>query len=299
MSLCKFLSLFVQNWLIISVRSGIGAIFICLLIKHSAKQKLLEKIIQIPQNSWHTIAVHTIRRDLLTHIIRNSFIVAATFFTYKTYRNLPLTIASALGMMGPMFTFVLSWIFLKEKITWQKFCCLLSGYLGVLMIIQPDWFNFDSTNKVSHYTQSIPLLLFLPPFLANFFAACSIILTKKMLKTNSPNIMILCGNIIMFSVSVFMLIYNRIDLALVEYKDIMILLAIAFLALVSQKCSMHAFKYANPAFLAPFEYLRLCFMIIISAIFFNDIPSAMQLAGSVTIIFSVYLLSNQKTNSLV
>jgi len=99
------------------------------------------------------------------HLLRVIFTCLAIACTYYGYRNLPLAVGTSLGFTAPLMTTALAILVLKEVVTIKKWVLIFVGYLGVLVIVQPPEFSFNS---------AVYILL-----LANLFASSSLICAKK------------------------------------------------------------------------------------------------------------------------
>ena len=51
---------------------------------------------------------------------------------------IPFAIATAVNMSTPLFLAVLAVLMLGEKVGWRRWCAITVGFLGVLMVIQPE-----------------------------------------------------------------------------------------------------------------------------------------------------------------
>ncbi|MDP2193036.1 MAG: DMT family transporter, partial [Alphaproteobacteria bacterium] len=77
------------------------------------------------------------------HILRGILTALTTGCTYYTYRYLPLGLATAIGLSGPLFVSLMAVLILKERLTVKKVLCILSGYVGVLIIVNPKSITVD------------------------------------------------------------------------------------------------------------------------------------------------------------
>jgi drug/metabolite transporter (DMT)-like permease len=77
----------------------------------------------------------------------------------------------------------------------------------------------------------------------------------------------------------------------ISMLDITILCFMGLLSIFTQFCLFTALKYSNPSFLAPFEYIRIFFAVIIGILIFKEVPSLYTIIGSIIIISSTYLLT--------
>lgn len=208
------------------------------------------------------------------HIVRVICVGAAMGCTYYAYRNLPLALATSIGMTGPLFTTVLAVLLLKESVSLPKWGLIFFGYLGVLVMVRPD-------------QMSVSLGIYIE-LLANFFAALSIICVKLLSRTESTlTIMLYANTATTFIAGLVALSVWQTP----EFYEILTLIAIGGLGVFSQFCSVTALRFANPSYLAPFEYTRLCFAIPVGYVFFLELPTVWTILGSLIIIGATYGLT--------
>jgi len=213
------------------------------------------------------------RRPFL-HLLRIGFLIGAMTCTYYAYRNLPLATATSIGMTGPLFTTLLSIVLLQDHVSWQKWAVILFGYLGVVVMVRPDVMPVDFAVWVE--------------ILANVFAALSIITVKMLSRTEKSITILIYANIVTCLVGA--------ALAASVWQtpsadDMMALFFIGALGALSQFCSVNALKYANPSFLAPFEYTRLVFAIPLGFWIFGEVPTLWTFLGTLMIVVATYGLT--------
>lgn len=210
----------------------------------------------------------------LLHLIRVMCIGISMGCTYYAYRNLPLALATSIGMTAPLFTTILSMFLLKDAVSFRKWGFIVFGYLGVLVMVRP-------------HELSINLAVWIE-FLANLFAAFSIICVKILSRTERTiTIMLYANTITTFIAGILALSMWKTP----ETSDLMALMVIGGLGVFSQFCSVSALKFANPSYLAPFEYTRMCFAVPVGYLFFQEVPTLWTMAGSLIIIVATYGLT--------
>jgi len=210
----------------------------------------------------------------ILHLTRVVCVGLAMGCTYYAYRNLPLALATSIGMTGPLFTTILSMFLLKDSVSLPKWAFIIFGYLGVLVMVRPH----ELPISVGVWVE----------LLANLFAAFSIICVKLLSRTESTlTIMLYANTVTTFIVGVLAISLWKTP----DTSDLMILMVIGGLGVFSQFCSVSALKFANPSYLAPFEYTRMCFAIPVGYLFFQELPTLWTIAGSVMIIGATYGLT--------
>jgi len=208
------------------------------------------------------------------HGIRIMLSASAMLCTYYTYRHLPLTLATSLGMTGALFTTVLAVIILKDSVDRIKWLCILVGYLGALCIIQP---------------RSLILEMgIITALLANFFAGCSTIVAKILSKQDSSLTIIIYTNL---GLTTIFGCLSYPHWQLLSGRDMLLLASSGALGLSTHYCYLAALKKASPSFLAPFEYTRLLFAFLIGFILFHEIPNFYTILGSMMIVGATYVIT--------
>lgn len=208
------------------------------------------------------------------HLTRVLCVGIAMGCTYYAYRNLPLALATSIGMTAPLFTTVLSMLILKDSVSRSKWIFIIFGYLGVLVMVRPHELSISMGVWVE--------------LLANLFAALSIICVKLLSRTESTLTIMLYANTITTFIA-GLLAYSVWQTPVTS--DLLALFAIGTLGVFSQFCSVSALKFANPSYLAPFEYTRMCFAIPVGYLYFQEIPTLWTIAGSLMIIGATYGLT--------
>ncbi len=222
------------------------------------------------QKGFHGFAT----KRLPLHFTRVLLVVAAMGCTYYAYRNLPLALATSIGMTGPLFTTLLSIILLKDHVSFRKWGVILFGYLGVVVMIRP-------------HEMPVSLGVWIE-LLANLFAALVIICTKLLSRTESTvTLMLYVTTATTFVTGILALSIWKTP----SPHDLMTLVAVGAFGVTSQYSYVSALKYANPSYLAPFEYTRLCFAVPVGYFFFEETPTLWTLLGSFMIVAATYGLT--------
>jgi drug/metabolite transporter (DMT)-like permease len=214
----------------------------------------------------------------LLHMTRVLCVGTAMACTYYAYRNLPLALATSIGMTGPLFTTVLSMLLLKDSVSLPKWALILFGYLGVIVMVRPD----EMPISIGVWVE----------ILANICAALSIICVKLLSRTEKTL------TIMLYTVTTC--IAGLLVLGVWQTpatSDLMTLVAIGGVGVFSQYCSVTALRYANPSYLAPFEYTRMCFAIPVGYVFFEESPTIWLILGSLMIIGATYGLTRLELKS--
>ncbi|HCU06178.1 MAG TPA: hypothetical protein DIC42_01145 [Holosporales bacterium] len=224
------------------------------------------------------------------HIIRGILTALTTGCTYYAYRYLPLGTATSIGLSGPLFITVMAVLFLKEKLTIKKIVCILSGYVGVIIIVKPG-----SVNLSADLT-----LALMAAVIGNLLIAGHVILLKVVSKTDSAL------TILLYNTLVPLLCwggYILTDTHLYNYcyaipiQDLQFLMGIGLAGLSLQFCYTKAITFEDASFVSPLEYIRIVMAIPLGILVFNETFNIYVIIGAAIIMASTYSLLKLEQSS--
>lgn len=232
---------------------------------------ILPMFVKAPKNLIKTNKLHL-------HGVNAMVRIVALWSTYYAYSHLPMGVAASIGYTGPMISIMLAMFFLKEKVVWQQWLTVIMGYGGVLVMVHPE--NTDLNIAVG-----IALL-------ANLGASISQITTKTLTKTDSMPQIIFFGNFIALLIAAVVAGYQWVSPTLDMWP---LLGGAAILGTFSQISYIKALEAAPVSVLAPFEYLKLLFVIPIGFFFFAEALTDAHLIGcGIILMCSLYLTWRQR-----
>ena len=124
-SLMKYIYSFVSLYEVYLVRTVVSLLILLLILKLTKKPIVFKT--QYP---------------LLTSIRVILFFFGFSFF-YISLTVLPLGTATALFFVTPFLITIFAKFFLKEKIGPRRWLAVIIGFIGVYVILNPDFSNFD------------------------------------------------------------------------------------------------------------------------------------------------------------
>ncbi|QEK39257.1 DMT family transporter [Candidatus Nesciobacter abundans] len=218
------------------------------------------------------------------HFLRAIVLFSSMIMTYEGYRNIPFVTSSALGMTEPIFIFIFSWAFFRNKISYQKVLGILFGYIGVLVTLYP----FDLSINTFY---SVILLL------ANVLSAISMILMKKSHNKDAPEVVLFYSY---FYLTMFSIIWNlhglffRDDFILMDfvylYENIWRVVSVCSLAAVNTYAIIWSIKKLDPISYSSVQYLKVVFSVIIGWVFLGESLVLNQILGSLIIAISASIM---------
>lgn len=219
------------------------------------------------------------------HLARNLVHWGAQFSWSTALLYLPLATVFALEFTAPLWTTLLAFLFLGERLTVHRLTATLLGFLGILVIVRPGLQTFQ------------PAALLVLAAALGF--AITFILTKKLTATESTFAILFWMNLIQLPLNL-----SGADLSFpmrLTGLDIIPVAAIAITGIASHFCLTQALKYGDAILVIPIDFLRIPLIAAVGWAFYNEGFDAMVLAGAGLIIAGIVwnMLQERKANTSV
>ena len=219
---------------------------------------------------------------------------------YISLTVMPLATATALFFVTPFLITIFASIFLKEEIGPRRWSAVIIGFIGVYIILNPNFNNFD--------------YLSLTPILCAFCYSLSMIIIKKTSDKDSvytQTFTFYLGAIIISSIFYFLIgdgQYNTIDHPASQFifkewftnlkASMLFMIATGVTASVAFILLFKAYSIASPAVVSPFEYSILLWSSLNGWVFFDEIPSLNTIVGIFIIVVSgIYIFIREKVQN--
>ena len=188
-------------------------------------------------------------------------------------RNLPLATVVSITFAAPIFTTIMSIIFLSEKVGLYRWLAVIVGFVGIIIISEP---GFNSLNFYYIY----PIIFCL--------GLSYVAITIRQLSTTEPVWLIgLYFSISIMVMSLFTLLQGWIFPSL---KDFLLLSMVGILGGLANLWLTQSYKFSEVSLVTPLKYLALLFAIIFGYIFWNEIPTFKTLIGASLVIISSVII---------
>jgi drug/metabolite transporter (DMT)-like permease len=224
------------------------------------------------------------QENLKLQFLRALMICAMTFLNFAGLKYLQLAQANAIVFSTPIIIALISTVFLKERLSIDKWLVIAAGFIGVLIILDPFGHEFH------------PAMFFILGH-ATIYALFSL-LSRKMASSSSPEITILYSSLIP-TLLLFPIIVPQWQ-APSHLFDYVLLFATGFAGFMGHYFLAIAFRYAKPTTISPFFYQQIIYMIILGWLVFDNIPSHHVIEGSVIVIscgLYLWFKENQKVKT--
>lgn len=267
-----------------------------------ALAKVLAATVPVGLITWGRFAFQSVflapsawsrRRDWQTalwpvHAARGCLLAITTLLFFAAVRTLPLADAISIFFVEPLLLTLLSALLLGETVGWRRLSAIGVGFIGALIVVRPSYAVFG-----------LPALL---PLAAALCFALYLILTRKIAPREDPMTM-------QFWAGLFGLVVMSVALVAGAAFDIdifkpvwptlfewLMLAGIGVVATVGHVMVVHAFRRAEAAILAPFQYLEIISATAFGFILFGDFPDLTTWCGVAIIIGSgIYVFHRERT----
>ena len=185
------------------------------------------------------------------------------------FTKLPMAEAFALLFLLPSFVTILSVIFLKEDVRWQRWTAVTIGFVGVLIVLRPGFRELS----VGHLCAA----------LGGLSAAISIVIFRAMGPTEKR--LSLYGAAL-FGVLIISGLLMLTEMKMPTAQQWLFLTSYGLLGTAGNVLMMNAAKMAPASLVAPPQYSQMIWAILFGYLIFEDHIDAPMAVGIVLIIFS-------------
>lgn len=219
------------------------------------------------------------------HLMRGAFGVLSMYCFFRSYLELPLSDAIALGLSGPIFITVLSVPVLGEHVGWRRWSAVLVGFVGVLVMTRPGSGLFD-------WDAAWPLAA------AVLYAAAMLSIRK--LGSTEPS------TTIVFHFTVFAMLASLLTIPLGindpaqawvmpdNPRLIALIVVIGIMGGVAQIFMTMAYQRARAATVASFDYTALVYGFLLGWTFFGEVPDIFLIVGGgIVVVAGIYIIHRE------
>lgn len=214
------------------------------------------------------------------HFIRGILLFLAIALWCLGLTQAPITVATTLTFIIPMFVLVLARFFLKEKVGMSRWVITIIGFCGATIVVEPTNVNFS------------PLVLLL--ILATLMFAILDVINKKFVSKESMLGMLFYTALITMLLGLVPAIFVWKMPTLNELFFLFLLGCGGNLVLY---CLLKAFAFAEASALAPFRYVELILSAGLGIVVFNEIPTLALCLGALIIIPCTLFLIYSETKA--
>jgi len=225
----------------------------------------------------------------LYQFIRMLFSAGAMICFFYGYRMIPIAKASAINFSYALIVPAFSCFFLDECVSWRRWAYLITGYIGILIIINPIFEVFEMGELIA--------------LIGVILLAAASILVKKLTDTDKNHVLVFYSSV---ATTGLLGAYFIGQCALgvefptlpcwtgIKTQDYYLIGAIVLFSLIGQFSYVEAYRKGRLNFLAGFDYLKFLFATILGYIVFGEIIEATTFYGSLLILVCIYLNTKEE-----
>lgn len=191
---------------------------------------------------------------------------AEVYCFYFAVIYLPLADVMTYWLAAPIYVAALSPFLLGEQVGWRRWTAIFIGFLGVIVALEP-----------SAATLTAPALI----SIAGSFAFAFMMLSARALR-GTPDTTLVFWQIA--GAGLLGVVTAPLGWVPPGGFDFALLGLLGVVAMLAHVCVNRAFKLADAATVAPFNYTLLLWAVIFGWLVFGDIPRPMMLAGAAIIV---------------
>lgn len=199
----------------------------------------------------------------------------------------PLALVATIALTVPLFVLPMAALLLKERVGWQRLIATLLGFIGILIIVYPDFqasgFDTDDVFNIGVVYLLMAALLF----------AVSDIVNKFMVSKESQLTLLFYFAVVTSIAGAYPAYKVWVDPSLSEIGLLLLLGAGGNLILY---CLLKAFSAVDVSALAPYRYVELIFASGFGFLIFGEIPEIYTLLGAAIIVPSTFAIAYYETH---
>lgn len=219
------------------------------------------------------------------HVLRGVFGVLSMYCFFRSYLELPLSDAIAIGLSGPIFITVLSVPILGEHVGWRRWSAVIVGFIGVLVMVRPGSALFDWNA--------------LWPLSAAVLYAAAMLSIRKLGATEPSTTIVFhfTAFAMLASLLTIPLGINDPELAWVlpgNPREILLIVVIGIMGGVAQIFMTMAYQRARAATVASFDYTALVYGFLLGWMYFGEVPDEFLVAGGlIVVVAGIYIIHRE------
>lgn len=194
---------------------------------------------------------------------------------FYAYQKMPLADANALSFTRTLWLVPLAAFVLKEHVGPRRIAATLVGFLGALLMLQP------STASGFGWPAAAALV-------SALLVALTVAGMKVMTRDHTTMSLMAWSAVLGFVLTIpgALLTWRTPDL-----PELGLLAVLGILGLVNQACYIKGMAEGDAMVMAPIDYTRLVFAIVLGYALFREVPNGVTMAGAAVIIGSTLYIS--------
>ena len=219
-------------------------------------------------------------------IMRGLFGTVALFCIFKALTILPIATATVIQYIYPTFTVICAYFILKEYIFKRILISIIIGWLGILLVTQPEW-TTNSNIKATITAIAIAIL-------GALMTALAYICVRKLSERENPLVIIYYFPLISVPLSLPFIVN---DFVLPTGTDWIWILGIGIFTQIGQLCITEGLRLIPASQATSLNYSQVIFSSILGLLIFQEaITKEIYLGGLCVLISTIISMSTTKSS---
>lgn len=216
-------------------------------------------------------------KNVKNYIFRIGFGILSLFFMFFAFAHAPFATATSLVFTRPLFTIVVAFVLLNEKVGWGRAVATIIGFFGILIVVQPKNFSF-SLGEIAGLCSA-------------FFLSLTHIYIQKLSRTEKHLSILIWFTVVSCSV---MAVPSAVNWVPPSVENILCAVSIALFATMGQYCVIKAYQVGKMTVVSPLEYLQLLFSAVVGFVFFDETVTWRFMIGALIIVSAGFYIVRKK-----
>ena len=210
--------------------------------------------------------------------LRGIFEVLTAAFFFAGLIMMPMANVYTLLMTAPFIVTLYSFFILKEKVGIRRWAAVMIGFIGVIIVINPQNLEFG--------------LLFILPIISAFFLTLRDVVTKKIVnKRNSLDITLITSILVMIFSGIGAFVSNTE----IQFYNLTYIFISSLFLTSGYVCSVLTIYFAPLSLTASIRYSVIVFGIILGYLLLGEEPSLNMIFGAIIITASgLFVIKREK-----
>ncbi len=203
---------------------------------------------------------------------------AALICVYYSVTTLPLAEATVLQYLHPVFTALLAFMLLGERVQVSTMICIFLSITGLVVMVKPDLFFAAEVE--------LPLFSVIAALLGAFGSAVAYVIVRRLSQTEDSSVIILYFPLIALPAA---LILSGGELVMPDGYALLLLILVGIFTQIGQVGLTKAMQHEAASKATAFSYIQVILSMLLGWFAFNELPSLWTLLGGGLIVIGALI----------
>lgn len=212
-------------------------------------------------------------------IARSCLDIVATILYLLALFHMPIGNVTAINMASPLAMTAAAAIFLQAPVGWRRWTAVAVGFVGVMLIVQPDAEGFNAYALLA---------------IASVVFIVARDLTTRQIDQSIPSLVVTLTNAILVMIGALALSAFEGWVA-IGWREYLLLATAAIFLICGYLLIVDAFRHGDLATVGPFRYTALIWALLFGFLVWGDLPNLLAQLGIVIVVASgLYVLHRER-----